>query len=200
MKKIFILAALFVLTLSSATLIDNDVTTYKIGDKVSGGIVFYIAPSPIDLDGDGKLDNGLVCSLENIGKVTEWGCEEIDLKNVSNVSSDPPSGLGANLGDGMKNTNAILKDCPTAPAALAARSLGVKWFLPSINELKEIYKNKAILEKTEGFTKLYSESFSFWSSTENDSSGAWFMDVLDVGFESYGGKYDPGAVRAVRTF
>ena len=39
------------------------------------------------------------------------------------------------LGDGFNNTIATLADCPTAPAALSARSLGTEWFLPSIGEL-----------------------------------------------------------------
>ena len=37
-----------------------------IGDLRDGGIVFYIAPTPTDLDGDGDLDTGLVCAEEDL--------------------------------------------------------------------------------------------------------------------------------------
>jgi len=43
----------------------------------------YIAPSPIDLDGDGLLDTGLVCALSDYGNVS-WGCYQLDLLNVPN--------------------------------------------------------------------------------------------------------------------
>ena len=76
-------------------------------------------------------------------------------------------GLGAEIGDGFNNTNDILKDCPTAPAALAARSLGAQWFLPSAKELNQMYINKTTLEGVSGFTAF---SNSYWSSTEYDSN------------------------------
>jgi hypothetical protein len=91
----------------------------NIGQIIDGGIVFYVAPTPIDLDGDGTLDTGLVCAFQ--ASFVQWGCTGIDLPSVPNVTSGP-SGLGAEIGDGMSNTDAILNDCPTAPAALAARS------------------------------------------------------------------------------
>ena len=78
--------------------------------------------------------------------------------------------LGAEIGDGVSNTNAILNDCPTAPAALAARSLGAQWFLPSIKEFNQMYINKSTLEGVSGFTAF---SNYYWSSTEYDNNSAW---------------------------
>ena len=78
-------------------------------------------------------------------------------------NSNPPVGLGAEIGDGFNNTNDILTDCPTAPAALAARSLGAEWFLPSAKELNQMYINKTTLEAVSGFTAF---SSVYWSSTE----------------------------------
>jgi hypothetical protein len=76
----------------------------------------------------------------------------------------------------MSNTNGILvDDCHrrtnnTVPAALAARSLGEEWFLPSIDELSLMFENRALLEAVSGF-----DSFSnyYWSSTELNRSHAW---------------------------
>ena len=99
----------------------------------------------------------------------DWGCNVTDLSNVSNVTSEPPIGLGAEIGDGFNNTNDILQDCPTASAALAARSLGAQWFLPSAKELSQMYINKTTLEGVSGFTAF---SFDYWSSTEYDNDFA----------------------------
>ena len=101
------------------------------------------------------------------------------------------------IGDGFNNTNDILQDCPTAPAALAARSLGAQWFLPSAKELNQMYDNRATLEGVPGFTAF---SYYYWSSEEGDNNNAWgqyFNDGLqDRESKSYVSVY----VRAVRAF
>tara|TARA_B100000780_G_scaffold241009_1_gene183346 strand:- start:881 stop:1561 length:681 start_codon:yes stop_codon:yes gene_type:complete len=130
--------------------------TYSIGDVVNGGVVFW-------LDSTGQ--HGLVCAFSDVANTVEWGCYGIDLPNVPNVpyNGGNPSGLGAEIGDGFNNTNNILNDCPTAPAALAARSLGLDWFLPSAKELNQMYVNEPVLEAVSGFTPF---SDYYWSSTE----------------------------------
>ena len=161
--------------------------TYSIGDVVNGGVVFWI---------DSTGQHGLVVAFSDVATSVEWGCYGTDLPNVPNVSSSPPIGLGAEIGDGFNNTNNILKDCPTAPAALAARSYGPEWFLPSINELNQMYINKTTLEAVSGFSAF---SSYYWSSTEYDNFYAW------VQFFSFGGQYNgfkdgTNIVRAVRAF
>ena len=133
--------------------------TYSIGDVVNGGVVFW-------LDSTGQ--HGLVVAFSDVATFIEWGCFGTDLPNVPNVPYDGgvPIGLGAEIGDGFNNTNNILKDCPTAPAALAARSLGPDWFLPSAKELNQMYHNKTTLEGVSGFTAF---SNYYWSSTELDN-------------------------------
>ena len=126
----------------------------------------------------------------------EWGCYGTDLPNVPNHTSSPPIGLGAEIGDGVSNTNAILNDCPYAPAALAARSYGSDWFLPSINELNQMYVNKTTLEGVSGFTAF---SSYYWSSTESGNGLAWNQYFYNGSQTS---NYKDGAnyVRAVRAF
>ena len=171
-------------------LIDNlqSKTEARVGDIRAGGVVFWVDPS------DNR--HGLVAAMSDYATYVEWGCYGTDLPNVPNVTSSPPIGLGAEIGDGVSNTNAILNDCPSAPAALAARSLGTDWFLPSINELNQMYDNRATLEAVSGFTAF---SDYYWSSTEVDSGIAW-----EQGFGN-GGQYAnfkdyAGYVRAVRAF
>jgi hypothetical protein len=45
----------------------------QIGDYRDGGIVFYIAsPPPIDFDGDGDLNTGLVCAIQDQSSSIKW--------------------------------------------------------------------------------------------------------------------------------
>jgi hypothetical protein len=167
------------------------------GDVVNGGVVFYLF-APGDTGYIAGEIHGLVCSFSDVATSVEWGCYGTDLPNVPNVSYNGgnPAGLGAEIGDGVSNTNAILNDCSTAPAALAARSLGAQWFLPSAKELNQMYINKTTLEGVSGFTAFGSY---YWSSTENDSSFAWIQGFGNGG-QSLNNKNDPTNVRAVRAF
>ena len=163
--------------------------TYSISDVVNGGVVFW-------LDSTGQ--HGLVAAFSDVATSVEWGCLSTDLPNVSNVphNGGVPIGLGAEIGDGFNNTNDILQDCPTAPAAFAARSLGAQWFLPSAKELNQMYVNKTTLEGVSGFTAF---SSYYWSSTEYGFDNAWRQYFLN------GVQFDPSKsttyyVRAVRAF
>jgi len=160
-----------------------------VGDLRAGGVVFWVDP----------LDNrhGFVCAFSDYVSTREWGCIYTDLPNVPNVPSYPPSGPGAEIGDGITNTNSILTDCPTAPAALAARSYGPEWFLPSAKELNEMQVNKATLDAVPGFTPFGGNYY--WSSTEDDSFGAW-SQFFSSGFQYSRAKTYTFAVRAVRAF
>jgi hypothetical protein len=164
--------------------------TYSIGDVVNGGVVFWI---------DSTGQHGLVVAFSDVAISVEWGCYGTDLPNVPNVSYNggTPLGLGAEIGDGFNNTNDILTDCPTAPPALAARSIGAQWFLPSAKELNQIYINKTTLEGVSGFTSF---SNYYWSSTENDGNGAWAQNFTN-GEQGPNYKYFTYVyVRAVRAF
>jgi hypothetical protein len=43
----------------------------KIGDFIEGGVVFYLAPTPTDLDGEGDLDTGVVSAIQDSGS-SQW--------------------------------------------------------------------------------------------------------------------------------
>jgi len=167
-------------------------TTYNIGDIVNGGVVFW-------LDSTGQ--HGLVVAFSDIATSVQWGCYDIDLPIVPNVpfngNGGSPPGLGAEIGDGFNNTNDILTDCPVAPAALAARSLGAGWFLPSSKELNQIYINKITLEAASGFTAF--SSGNYWSSTEIDATRVMKYQ-FGTGVQDWHHKNQTFRVRAVRAF
>jgi hypothetical protein len=164
--------------------------TYSIGDVVNGGVVFW-------LDSTGQ--HGLVVALSDVATSVKWGCFNTDLPNVPNVTYNGgvAVGLGAEIGDGFNNTNDILQDCPAAPAALAARSLGAQWFLPSAKELNQMYINKTTLEAVSGFT-AFAHGF-YWSSTQDDDIIAWAQNFGN-GTQNDNYKDDRSNVRAVRAF
>jgi hypothetical protein len=161
-----------------------------VGDFRAGGVVFWVNPA--------DNTHGLVCALSDYATTVVWGCSNTDLPNVPNVpiNGGNPVGLGAEIGDGINNTNNILNDCPSAPAALAARSLGSEWFLPSAKELNQVYINRTTLEAAPGFSAFGN---SYWSSTENGSVSAWRQSFTN-GHQSYSSKGDTVNLRAVRAF
>ena len=165
-----------------------------VGDLRAGGIVFWVDP----------MDNthGLVCALSDAAasaNITEWGCYGTDLPSVPTLSSYT-AGPGAEIGDGMTNTNGILTDCPNAPAALAARSLGPEWFLPSSKELNEMFANINVINSTaslNGGANFLSSSY--WSSTEYDNNNAHYQ-YFGLGQRVANPKNFKYNVRAVRAF
>ena len=165
-------------------------TDARVGDIRAGGVVFWVDPS------DNR--HGLVVAMSDVPPSVEWGCYGTDLPNVPNVyfNEGVPVGLGAEIGHGFNNTNDILNDCPTAPAALAARSLGAQWFLPSAKELNQMYINKDDLEAVDGF---FAFSDYYWSSSEIVNVVAWFQS-FSSGIQNNYFKNNTINVRAVRAF
>jgi hypothetical protein len=150
--------------------------TYKIGDTGPyGGKVFYISP-------DGS--SGLEAALADAGDV-RWG-------NYAWTTG----ATGIAIGTGQSNTDAIIALPIAYSAAKLARDYiwpnGQKGgYLPSKDELNELYKHKHVVG---GFANDY-----YWSSSEFYSYDAWFQYFANG--NQYGtSKYDPYLVRAVRAF
>ena len=118
----------------------------------AGGIVFYVT--------DGGL-HGLEAAPVDQSATATWGCFGKDIAGAE----------GTTIGTGAQNTTDILVDC--AELGIAARladnySLNGfnDWFLPSQDELNELYLQRAIVGS---FTAID----GYWSSTEQSLSAAW---------------------------
>jgi len=151
-------------------------TSFYIGQNFGGGIVFYV---------DGTGYHGLIAATSDLG-YSEWGC---------NGTSIP--GTSTDIGAGQANTITILNGCShTGTAAQICNDLVLNgyddWYLPSKDELNQIYLQKNIIG---GFVSGYC-----WSSSEYNATNAWAQDLrngLQVGAIK---DVTTGHIRAVRTF
>ena len=160
------------------------VALYRIGDTgPGGGIVFYRSAKGFTM-----TDTGETCYFLEAAPV--------DLVTYAWASSaytntDIP-GTGTSIGSGRQNTARILSADSAAPAAYACKNYtgGGKtdWFLPSFYELNELCKQNAVVG---GY-------YTYWSSSQYDSTNAWTMT-----FYLYPSAYSKGSyynVRAIRAF
>jgi hypothetical protein len=161
-----------------------------IGDFRDGGVVFWVDPA--------DNTHGLVCAIEDQSGGIWW----------YNGSLITTGATGTAIGKGSTNTTAIIANqgpVATSYAAGLARDYDgggyTDWFLPSKDELNEMYLNKATINSTAAAN--IGSSFAtatYWSSTENDSEGA-SVQYFGNGFQSNSNKESTvSIVRAVRAF
>ena len=177
----------------------NSVTpNVQVGDLLHGGVVYYVAPTPTDLDGDGKVDIGLICAVEDQSAAIEWilGGASQTTEN-GNTSTD--------IGTGQTNTTAMMNQAGyTGGAAQVADDYSVTdngvtyndWFLPSLEELNEMYSQKNSIEAAAGVTPF---GANYWSSSEYDSNIAKSVN-MSSGDDIDTNKNAQLNVRAIRTF
>ena len=169
-----------------------------VGDLLQGGVVYYVAPTPTDLDGDGKVDIGLICAVEDQSAAIEWilGGASQTTEN-GNTSTD--------IGTGQTNTTAMMNQAGyTGGAAQVADDYSVTdngvtyndWFLPSLEELNEMYSQKNSIEAAAGVTPF---GANYWSSSEYDSNIAKSVN-MSSGDDIDTNKNAQLNVRAIRTF
>jgi hypothetical protein len=177
----------------------NSVTpNVAVGDLLQGGVVYYVAPTPTDLDGDGKVDIGLICAVEDQSAAINW---ILGGDTQSTVNGNTSTAIGT----GQTNTNAMMNQAGyTGGAAQVAEDYSVTdngvtyndWFLPSLEELNEMYSQKNSIEAAAGVTPF---GTNYWSSSENNSSRAKSVD-MSSGNDSNTYKSSQYSVRAIRTF
>ena len=122
-------------------------------------------------------------------------------------SSSGGSSTGVfNKRDGKANTDKVMQrgDSDEYPAFVWCRNKGADWYLPAVEELKTIYKNKSKINTAlvKYGTKLKDKWLSdanYWSSTENDKFCAWHINMHN-GITCKFGKDRYYYVRAVSAF
>ena len=169
-----------------------------VGDLLQGGVVYYVAPTPTDLDGDGKVDIGLICAVEDQSAAIEWILGG-DTQSTANGNTSTA------IGTGQTNTKAMMNQAGyTGGAAQVADDYSVTdngvtyndWFLPSLEELNEMYSQKNSIEAAAGVTPF---GANYWSSSEYDSNIAKSVN-MSSGDDIDTNKNAQLNVRAIRTF
>jgi hypothetical protein len=173
----------------------------EIGALMHGGIVFYI---------DETGEHGLVAALEDLTEGSnmghsgipegfEWGCYGTSVVTAYQNYA---------IGTGLENTQAIVsQNCQTenggitaAKAALDYENEGyTNWFLPSFNELEEMYNTIGNGGSEGNIGGFETSDIPYWSSSEINSNLAWVVN-FGYGGTDYYNKSNSLRVRAVRAF
>lgn len=147
-KFITTITFISIFILSFNHLIAQQNNCLAIGDEYQGGIIFYI---------DETGEHGLIAAPTDIETFPDsWGC----YSNLVPVAQYPY------IGYGKQNTQNIVANCPEPnTGAKLCDELVLNgyedWFLPSINELEQMYLHREVIGN------FKSESFSgYMSSTE----------------------------------
>jgi uncharacterized protein YjdB len=172
-------------------------TVQGIGTYIGGGIIAYIL-KPGDPGYIAGVPHGLIAAIGDQSTGIVWA-----LPAYKTTSVPAPGAVHQPIGTGLANTNAIVAQngAGTTYAAGLCRAYtnsdtgtGVysDWYLPSYDELRQIYYNRAEIG---GF----SPGTNYWSSSEYTNSQAWCEMVTGDYPEAYT-KDSPYYVRAVRSF
>ena len=156
--------------------------TLTIGQAYKGGVIAYI---------DSTGQHGLIAAAVDQSQYMQW----------SVVGYIVTGATGTAIGTGLTNTNAIIAAQGSGSyAASIAQDYNVfgytDWFLPSQDELNQLYLNRAAIG---GFWENDNGDF-YWSSTEYDNIDAWYQLFFPNGGQGYYPKNVQGFVRAVRAF
>lgn len=181
------LVSVFIFLFSACSLDANDgepwriLQIYTIGESgPAGGIVFY---DKGDWSDDWRY---LEAWVEDIEVSVTWG------------NYDITGATDAAIGTGWTNTRTVVEfyaGTGIAVAADAADGFAVggydDWFLPSLDELQEMYAQREVLA---GVQDVFS-----WSSTEVDSDNVYTVN-LSNGQAPATDKLTPNSVRPIRAF
>ena len=157
------------------------------------------------------------CTDDIGGRTFKWGAYGTDIRGVKNYGNGN-QGL-YETADGKQNTDAIIEATAGvkdnsgvvgAPAAEAAKSYKActleldgledktEWYLPSEGELIIIAKYKTeineLLSSVSGNQNIITTDW-YWSSTEYDSSNAWYVSMtygsVTTYYKTYAGRVRP---------
>jgi hypothetical protein len=166
---------------------------YRLGDTgPGGGKIFYRLEVGFTFyanatDTTGTTAYYLEAAPTDMGSMLAWA-------SGGYTTTDIP-GTGSAIGTGRKTTDIILATDAAAPAANDcynyANNGKTDWFLPSKDEMNELYGNMSYVGNMG--TNVH------WSSSQNNSSTAWARSFTSDAFYA-NNKASTYSVRAIRAF
>ena len=162
---------------------------YAIGDVgPAGGLIFYDNPNHAR---DGWRYLEAAPFDQSLG--AKWGCFRRAI----------PGAAGTAIGTGQQNTKDMLAACAeSGSAADLCAQLSVSgargWFLPSMDELAEMYRTLKATGIGDFRDAGMVDNCSYWASTQNDADMAGHIDFADNGRRHGDDKDFPRRVRAIR--
>ncbi|MGN6617813.1 MAG: DUF1566 domain-containing protein [Ilyomonas sp.] len=161
----------------STTADDAAKVTLHIGDMHAGGVIFYL---------DSTKKHGLIAAPKDQSAGIKWYNNKYVVTNAT----------GAAIGTGKSNTNKIVnKQGSGKYAAKLCADLVLNghgdWYLPSKQELNQLYKQRSKVPGLQGT--------NYWSSTESNKQNAWDQ-VMAGGYKFADNKSFTLRVRAIRSF
>jgi len=185
-----------VLSTSNVTLYAKWILVLAIGDSYQGGKVVYLLQEGEHNEKysyDPNVQHGLIVSLVNLSPAVNW--------HSSNTGS-PATGTG--IGTGNTNTNNIMalygvevnaaRLCHNYTNSETGTGVYSDWYLPSKDELNQLYLNKVAIGGSYG-TDFY------WSSSGYSATYVWKQSIT-TGSQTYNVKAQLSftSTRAFRSF
>lgn len=174
-----------------------------VGDYYAGGVVGYIYQS---------TDTGYIAN--QVHGLIAAKTDTTPARMVWSTENTLVGGTSSAMGEGSSNTDKIISALgANAPAAQAARAytdgINDDWFLPSLDELREIRNNRVAIGNFQSQDPSNDEDYiPYWTSTEYGFDGAEVLPFREdrISREWYNYKYDQSGglptecVRPVRYF
>ena len=169
--------------------VSSTTTEFALGSTgPGGGKIFYYSEAGFTMADTGEICHYLEAAPVNMPTTLAWASSGYGATSVI--------GTETAIGTGRRNTALILATDANAPAAKACKDYrgGGKtdWFIPSKDELNELYKNSKLVGNM--------KDNRYWSSSQSNSNNVWFQYFANGGQGNYlkaNGGYN---VRAIRAF